>query len=1337
MAHAQKNKKVGYKIVEGFDHYNNYPLYQVSDDGSNDEIEYVGEYHISKSDAEKELADLSMAKGGKLKSFFGKAKEVGGKAYEKGREVAHYTKEKAKEGMHNASKKNTMGVLNKVKQDRDVSNQDATNIEITEDLVQEHYQFEPTPFVPKKEMGGSMSSIGSGYSINKQDWSDDTKKIIESISEIRYDRLPPMEQRTMSQRAYEKILIDATKYAIKTLYAYHNVDIYNLQKATREAGGNYHKAFVELYGENLSYAEGGEVITDYEYFRGKDHDEFTNYIFDRISLDDRREIRKEWNEKERESRAKGERGVEWQQYLLDSVNKNKMAKGGRALQPYFDATAYEYRHNGMYGDSKKFATEMEAIDWGLKQFQSRKDDVQKVEIHRARPNSARGFNFDKVFHIDETYPLGRRVVSRMFDKGGTIFAKGKEGRYHILGVPKSEPNAKPSFHSSVHEHSEIKQAVARARKDLKDLTNKEYEIFVTDDKEDREIYNYSGKFAKGGKLSNMTDKELNVAIRQAKKDNDNSSFAELSGAKSKNVTLAKLRSLQEEKNRRKMAKGGKITSAPEYHEVRNTEYDKRVQKGEIEDTDDNFDEFDKMYFEELVKKGKIDTDNYFAKGGLINKEFLSNQTSDYTNRILQSIADYYGTTKSKIQRELYDDDAEMIYEYIGNDRGLRKLVYDQMESFKNRNNYAKGGNVGGKPQRTDLIGYYIDNHTIDREPPRVDTIECSVYVNHEHQLEAEINECLNNRGVYNSKIKGYKIVGKNPHNFSSKEVSKRPMFNKGGRVDEMVNSFNKYGYAKAHIHDDTEDFFERIGIDSDEIGTTSEYGTDIIFYDTKRKNKFNTSWDNYAKGGMTKSMQVEEVMQDHFDNGGSVGKNITYSATFDLMDADGNNIENPMPSLQFDVSSDVSYGDAKGIAQRTFEGGNFFEEGMKAVMTDFWMGEMDAEEEDRKRVEVQVEEEREEFVPRVERSGKWDSSYSVLCDELATYEQGGSMASGGELIVLNSSWFDTNKYDSSKMISALESIGAKNIYLEQDRGWSNQPEVVVFSGVSKSKAEDKLNEVFDTQWVSVGKKDWAKGGSMASGGYLEGKTYYIVNYYSSESDIRNSPLKNKSFDTKEDANTFLKAIEKKGGRGFVTDFRKPTQDEISKLDRDRDENYMMARGGSTNYTKSGHSVNGKVIVDKHPQGHFLIIDEYSYQIGENFKTEQDAYSYARNEGMRIKGDSYAKGGSIKGRNNKSGETFGVVIGSKEFTDDDKDRISLNVRSGYSSRISERKLVFDTNGNLIETLDYGYTLDGTNPDTNGGSGRHIGASNKKETIDAMVDLGYNKGFADKVIEFVKE
>ena len=70
------------------------------------------------------------------------------------------------------------------------------------------------------------------------------------------------------------------------------------------------------------------------------------------------------------------------------------------------------------------------------------------------------------------------------------------------------------------------------------------------------------------------------------------------------------------------AKGGKIeiTSAPEYHKVRNKEYDKRVSEGKIKDTDENFEKFDDEYFNELVKKGKIDMDNYFAKGGEIEKK---------------------------------------------------------------------------------------------------------------------------------------------------------------------------------------------------------------------------------------------------------------------------------------------------------------------------------------------------------------------------------------------------------------------------------------------------------------------------------------------------------------------------------------------------------------------------------------------------------------------------------------------------------------------------------------------------------------------------------------------
>lgn len=77
-------------------------------------------------------------------------------------------------------------------------------------------------------------------------------EIIVRISESRYDLLPPMEQRTMSQKAYTRIVIDATKKVIKDMYR-DNVNIFDIQSSTKEAGGNYYKAFVELYGKKLTY----------------------------------------------------------------------------------------------------------------------------------------------------------------------------------------------------------------------------------------------------------------------------------------------------------------------------------------------------------------------------------------------------------------------------------------------------------------------------------------------------------------------------------------------------------------------------------------------------------------------------------------------------------------------------------------------------------------------------------------------------------------------------------------------------------------------------------------------------------------------------------------------------------------------------------------------------------------------------------------------------------------------------------------------------------------------------------------------------------------------------
>jgi len=78
----------------------------------------------------------------------------------------------------------------------------------------------------------------------------------------------------------------------------------------------------KVYREQQAMAKGG-VMKTYDDF-GKDYDAFTDYVMDRISLEERRKIRKQWNE----SKSK----MQWQDYLLKEVNKKSMAKGGEVIE---------------------------------------------------------------------------------------------------------------------------------------------------------------------------------------------------------------------------------------------------------------------------------------------------------------------------------------------------------------------------------------------------------------------------------------------------------------------------------------------------------------------------------------------------------------------------------------------------------------------------------------------------------------------------------------------------------------------------------------------------------------------------------------------------------------------------------------------------------------------------------------------------------------------------------------------------------------------------------------------------------------------------------------------
>jgi len=84
----------------------------------------------------------------------------------------------------------------------------------------------------------------------------------------------------------------------------------------------------------------------------------------------------------------------------------------------------------------------------------------------------------------------------------------------------------------------------------------------------------------------------------------------------------------------------------------------------------------------------------------------------------------------------------------------------------------------------------------------------------------------------------------------------------------------------------------------------------------------------------------------------------------------------------------------------------------------------------------------------------------------------------GTLYVSWSSIFDSpsNKYDIKLFTKTLKAAGAKKVWTDNAYGWSNQPEVVLFSGLSDSKAEAALKKlpVFK-KWGAViypTDKDW-------------------------------------------------------------------------------------------------------------------------------------------------------------------------------------------------------------------------------------------------------------------------
>ena len=108
--------------------------------------------------------------------------------------------------------------------------------------------------------------------------------------------------------------------------------------------------------------------------------------------------------------------------------------------------------------------------------------------------------------------------------------------------------------------------------------------------------------------------------------------------------------------------------------------------------------------------------------------------------------------------------------------------------------------------------------------------------------------------------------------------------------------------------------------------------------------------------------------------------------------------------------------------------------------------------------------------------------------------------------------------------------------------------------------------------------------------------------------------------------------------------------------------------------------------------------------------------------------------SIKGKNNKTGESFGMVIGSDKKNK--QGEFEVTIRITYSSRISSYKFMFDKSSNLIAIKDYGYSMDGKFPDMSGrGSVKDV-RPNPRETITQIAKVT-SPAFAKKIVQHVKK
>ena len=161
---------------------------------------------------------------------------------------------------------------------------------------------------------------------------------------------------------------------------------------------------------------------------------------------------------------------------------------------------------------------------------------------------------------------------------------------------------------------------------------------------------------------------------------------------------------------------------------------------------------------------------------------------------------------------------------------------------------------------------------------------------------------------------------------------------------------------------------------------------------------------------------------------------------------------------------------------------------------------------------------------------------------------------------------------------------------------------------------------------------------------------------------------------------------------------------------------------------------GKVELHKHPQGHWMLINPLSFQVGEDFLNEQDAKDYAWNNGIELTNSSYAHGGEVDDL--EYSEIYDVL---KDKIDDAVEDISSTYEQAYDSQGEE--VEHESRSGFIPYTNGGYSSKWFEYiNMLSGSGASLPTSVLDKEMQRQVDYSYELAkdrFVEENEELVKE